>query len=416
MGYKILITIEDTKDTIETFGTNETEVSLLRIFIHLNLWRDTNLTERKLRVGLIFGGRSSEHEVSLVSASSVMDHLDSNKYEVFPIGITKEGSWLPGVAPAKLLAAEQCAGDAPVLEMNATSMLTKPSSTRQSMPLVENNGWFSSNDVLDVAFPVLHGRYGEDGTLQGLLEMANVPYVGCGVMGAALGMDKEKMKMIFRAVGLPVIDSLAFRRNEWERSPENIVSAIERRLNYSCFVKPANSGSSIGVNKARNRDELERAMKVAADYDHKIIVERAINCRELECSVLGNDEPKPSVIGEVIVNNEFYDYQAKYIDQNSYTVVPADVPKETAEEMRRMATQAFLALDLSGLARVDFFLEHGTNHIYINEVNTLPSFTPQCMYPKLCEASGLSYPYLLERLIELALERHADRQRNRINL
>ena len=413
MSYIILII---TKDTNETFGTNGTEVSLLRIFIHLNLWRDTKLTERKLRVGLIFGGRSSEHAVSLISASSVMDHLDSSKYEVFPIGITKEGSWLPGVAPAKLLAAEPCAGNAPVLEVNATSMLTKPSSTRQPMPLVENNEWFSSNDVLDVAFPVLHGRYGEDGTLQGLLEMTNVPYVGCGVMGAALGMDKEKMKMIFRAAGLPVVDSLAFRRNEWERSPENIVAAIERRLNYPCFVKPANSGSSIGVNKARNCDELERAMKVAADYDHKIIVERAINCRELECSVLGNDEPKPSVIGEVIVNNEFYDYQAKYIDQNSHTVVPADVPQETAEEMRRMATQAFLALDLSGLARVDFFLEQETNHIYINEVNTLPSFTPQCMYPKLCEASGLSYPYLLERLIELALERHADRQRNRITL
>lgn len=372
------------------------------------------MTERKLRVGLIFGGRSSEHEVSLVSASSVMDHLDSSKYDVFPIGITKEGSWLPGVAPAKLLAAEQCADNAPVLEMNATPMLNKPFSTRQPIPLVENNEWFSSNDALDVAFPVLHGRYGEDGTLQGLLEMANVPYVGCGVIGAALGMDKEKMKMIFRAVGLSIVDFLAYRRNEWEHSPENIMADIERRLNYPCFVKPANSGSSIGVNKACNRDELEHAMKVAANYDQKIIVERAINCRELECSVLGNDEPKPSVVGEVIVNSEFYDYEAKYIDENSYTVVPADIPKETAEEIRCLATQAFLALDLSGLARVDFFLEKETNHIYINEVNTLPSFTPLCMYPKLCEASGLSYPYLLDRLIELALERHADRQRNRI--
>lgn len=374
------------------------------------------MTERKLRVGLIFGGRSSEHEVSLVSASSVMDHLDSSKYDVFPIGITKEGSWLPGVAPAKLLAAEQCAGNASVLEMNATPMLKKPFSMRQPIPLVENNEWFSSNDALDVAFPVLHGRYGEDGTLQGLLEMANVPYVGCGVMGAALGMDKEKMKMIFRAVGLSIVDFLAYRRNEWERSPEHIMADIERRLYYPCFVKPANSGSSIGVNKARNRDELEHAMKVAANYDHKIIVEHAINCRELECSVLGNDEPKPSVVGEVIVNSEFYDYEAKYIDENSYTIVPADIPKETAEEIRCLATQAFLALDLSGLARVDFFLEKETNHIYINEVNTLPSFTPQCMYPKLCEASGLSYPYLLDRLIELALERHADRQRNRITV
>jgi len=240
--------------------------------------------------------------------------------------------------------------------------------------------------------------------------------VGCGVMGAALGMDKEKMKVVFRDAGLPIVDFLAYRRSAWERSPEVILDAIERRLGYPCFVKPANSGSSIGVSKARNRDELKHAMEAAADYDRKIVVERAINCRELECSVLGNDEPRSSVIGEVIVNNEFYDYQAKYIDQSSYTVVPADIPKVTAEEIRRMSIQAFLALDLSGLARVDFFLEKETNRIYINEVNTLPSFTPQCMYPKLCEASGLSYPHLLDRLIELAMERHADRQRNRITL
>ena len=373
------------------------------------------MTQRKLRIGLIFGGRSSEHEVSLVSATSVMDHLDSSKYEVFPIGITKEGSWLPGVAPASLLAAEQCANDAPVLVENAASMLTKTSSTTQPLSL-ENNVWFSSNDVLDVAFPVMHGTYGEDGTLQGMLEMANVPYVGCGVMGAALGMDKEKTKVVFRDAGLPIVDFLAYRRSAWERSPEVILDAIERRLGYPCFVKPANSGSSIGVSKARNRDELKHAMEAAADYDRKIVVERAINCRELECSVLGNDEPRSSVIGEVIVNNEFYDYQAKYIDQSSYTVVPADIPNVTAEEIRRMSIQAFLALDLSGLARVDFFLEKETNRIYINEVNTLPSFTPQCMYPKLCEASGLSYPHLLDRLIELAMERHADRQRNRITL
>src|ERR1051326_2053349 len=344
-----------------------------------------------------------------------MDHLDSSKYEVFPIGIAKDGSWLPGVVPAKLLAAEQRSSDAAALEGNTLSMLATTSNAYQPIPL-ENNVWFSSNDVLDVVFPVMHGTYGEDGTDQGLLDMANVPYVGCGVRGAALGMDKEKMKIIARAAGLPIVDFLAYRRSEWERSPESILDTIEQCLRCPCFVKPANSGSSVGVNKARNRDELKHAMEVAADYDHKIIIERAINCRELECSVLGNDEPRASVVGEVIVKNDFYDYQAKYIDQSSYTIVPADIPKGIAEEIRSISIRAFLALDLSGLARVDFFLEKETNHIYLNEVNTLPSFTPQCMYPRLCEASGLSYSHLLDRLIELAMERHADRQRNRITL
>jgi len=344
-----------------------------------------------------------------------MNHLDNDKYEVFPIGITKEGAWLPDVAPAKLIATEQCITNESDLKSMAMPVLSKSSNGRQAIP-TENNAWLSSNEVLDVAFPVIHGSYGEDGTLQGLLDMANVPYVGCGVLGAALGMDKEKMKMIFRAAALPIVDFMACRRYEWERSPDMILDAIERRFSYPCFVKPANSGSSIGVSKAYSRNELEAVMQIAAEYDSKIIIERAINCRELECSVLGNDEPGASVVGEVIVNSEFYDYQAKYMNQDSYTVVPADIPQKIAEEIRYLAIQAFLALDLSGLARVDFFLEKETNQIYINEVNTLPSFTPQCMYPKLCEASGLSYPHLLDRLIELAMERHANRQRNRTSL
>src|SRR5207237_2398397 len=235
------------------------------------------MARKKMRIGLIFGGRSGEHEVSLASATSVMANLDKDKYEVVPIGITKEGGWLLGTEPARLMAAEQDVTDEGSTGSTTAVTLTSDPRLRRLIPLQEGEE-LQENGALDVIFPVLHGRYGEDGTLQGLLEMTNVPYVGCGVMGAALGMDKEKMKMIFRAVGLPVVDSLAFRRNEWERSPENIVAAIERRLNYPCFVKPANSGSSIGVNKARNRDELERAMKVAVDYDHKIIVERAIHC------------------------------------------------------------------------------------------------------------------------------------------
>jgi D-alanine-D-alanine ligase len=266
---------------------------------------------------------------------------------------------------------------------------------------------------LDVILPVLHGTYGEDGALQGLLEMANVPYVGCGVLGSALGMDKEKMKMVFSSVGLPIVDYLVYRRNEWERSPETIMDAIEQHLGYPCFVKPVNLGSSVGINKAHDRGELEHAINVAAEYDRKIIIERGINCRELECAVLGNDEPLASVVGEVEASNEFYDYNAKYIDNKSQVIIPAAIPQATAEEVRRQAIKAFLALDLSGLARVDFFLEKETGQVYINEVNTLPGFTQISMYPKLWEASGLPYSQMLDRLIELAIERHGDKQRNR---
>jgi len=269
---------------------------------------------------------------------------------------------------------------------------------------------------VDVIFPVLHGTYGEDGALQGLLEMANVPYVGCGVLGSALGMDKEKMKMLFSSVGLPSADYLVYRRNEWERSPERLMDVIEQRLGYPCFVKPVNLGSSVGVNKAHDRAELQRAIDEAAEFDRKIIIERNINCRELECAVLGNDEPIASVVGEVIASNEFYDYRAKYIDGKSQVTIPADIPQTTAEEVRRQSIQAFLALDLSGLARADFFLEKETGKVYINEVNTMPGFTSISMYPKLWEASGLSYTELLDRLIELAIERHEDRQRNRTSL
>jgi len=229
-------------------------------------------------------------------------------------------------------------------------------------------------------------------------------------------MDKEKMKMIFRTIGLPIIDDLVYRRNEWERSPEAIMNTIEQRLGYPNFVKPVNLGSSVGINKAHNRAELEHAIQIAAEYDRKIIIERGINCRELECAVLGNDEPIASVVGEIIASNEFYDYKAKYIDNKSQCIIPADIPQATAVEIRRQAVQAFLALDLSGLSRVDFFLEKETGQVYINEVNTLPGFTEISMYPKLWKASGVSYPELLDRLIELAIERHTDRQRNRTTL
>jgi D-alanine-D-alanine ligase len=373
------------------------------------------MEKKKVRVGLIFGGRSGEHEVSLASAESVMANLDRDTYEVVPIGITRGGSWLLGTEPRMLRAAEQNANHNQGLEETTAVTLTGDPQLRHLIS-VENGEDLGNRGSLDVIFPVLHGTYGEDGTLQGLLDMANVPYVGCGVLGSALGMDKEKMKLVFQAVGLPVAEYMVFRRNHWEYKPEFILNTIEQRLGYPCFVKPVNLGSSVGVNKAHNRTELEHALNAAAEYDRKIIIERGINCREVECSVLGNDEPIASVVGEVLSSNEFYDYRAKYIDGKSQVVIPAAITQATAEEVRRLAVQAFLALDLSGLARVDFFLEKETGQVYINEVNTMPGFTSISMYPKLWEASGLPYAQLMDRLIELALERHADRQRNRTSL
>ncbi len=403
--------------------------------------------KRKIRVGLIFGGRSGEHDVSLASAQSVMANLDNEKYEVVPIGITQQGTWLLGTEPAKLIEARQQVqydmedhvtekqgdsvegqGDREGSPLLYTGMvgavprgrlapvvpvtLTGDPNLRRLMPL-HGGEQLGENAALDVIFPVLHGTYGEDGTLQGLLEMANVAYVGCGVLGASLGMDKEKMKMVFQSAGLPICEYVVYRRNEWERSPEAILDALEQRISYPNFVKPANLGSSVGINKAHNRIELTHAINVAAEYDRKIVIEKGLNCRELECAVLGNDEPLASIVGEVIASNEFYDYDAKYIDNKSQTVIPADLPQATAEEVRRQAVKAFLALDLSGLARVDFFLERETGQVYINEVNTMPGFTQISMYPKLWEASGLSYQELLDRLIELGIERYDDKQRNR---
>src|SRR6266853_4133201 len=263
------------------------------------------MAQKKRRIGLIFGGRSGEHEVSLASAASVMANLDSDKYEVVPIGITREGSWLLGTEPARLIAAEQSVNSVAGTEETTAVTLTGDPSLRRLIPLQDSEP-LQDNGALDVILPVLHGTYGEDGALQGLLEMANVPYVGCGVLGSALGMDKEKMKMLFQSVGLPVADYLVYRRNEWERSPETIMDAVEQQLGFPCFVKPVNLGSSVGVNKAHDRIELEYAINIAAEYDRKIIIERGINCREVECGVLGNDEPIASVVGEVISSNEFY--------------------------------------------------------------------------------------------------------------
>lgn len=366
--------------------------------------------KHKIRVGLIFGGRSGEHEVSLASARAVIANLNPDIYEVVPLGITKEGSWLLGAEPQQLIALE---GQA--LSESTAVTLTGDPRIRGLIPIQAGND-LQSQATLDVIFPVLHGTYGEDGSLQGLLDMANIPYVGCGVLGAALGMDKEKMKMLFQAVGLPIVAYVVFRRSAWERSPETVIGALEQQLHYPIFVKPVNLGSSVGITKAHTRAELEHAIMVAAEYDSKIVAEQGIACREFECAVLGNDEPLASVVGEIVSSNEFYDYRAKYIDGKSRAIIPADLPQELAEEIRRLSIKAFAALDLRGLARVDFFLQQDNGQIYINEVNTMPGFTEISMYPKLWEASGLPYARLLDRLIELAIERHEDRQRNRTSM
>jgi D-alanine-D-alanine ligase len=373
----------------------------------------TPLLSRKLRIGVIFGGRSCEHEVSLVSGFSVIAHLDREKYEIVPIRVTKAGVWLLDTVTTEVATVE------PALHADIDSVerqAVMPTGTIPSHHLMQAVNEILPSMDLDIIFPVLHGSYGEDGTVQGLFEMANIPYVGCGVLGSALGMDKAVSKMLFRAAGLPVVNFLVFSRQEWEQSPQQMLATIEQSLDYPCFVKPANAGSSIGVTKAFSRQTLQDAARLAYRYDSKILVEQAINCRELACSVLGNHEVLVSPIGEVISNSEFYDYQTKYFDTTSYTVAPADIPDEVSQEMRSMAERAFHVLNLNGLARIDFFLDKETSQVYINEVNTLPSFTPQCMYAKLWAVSGLSYPELLDFLITLAFEYYADRQRNQTSI
>lgn len=363
----------------------------------------------KLRVGVIFGGRSGEHEVSLVSAKGVMNAIDKDKYEVVPIGITKDGRWLASGDPHKALSSGVSAESYPA------ALLAEPSQ-QGLMRLEEQQRGRGLRAVreswLDVVFPILHGPYGEDGTVQGLLELAGIPYVGAGVMASAVGMDKSIFKALMRAHGIPVVRDLLVKRLAWEKEPEETILRIESEIGYACFVKPANLGSSVGISKARNRSELHAALREAARYDRKLIVEVAIDAREIEVSVLGNDDPIASVPGEIIPCNEFYDYAAKYVDDRSELLIPAPIPDETAAQARQMAVDAYLAIDCAGLARADFLMDRATDHLYVNEVNTIPGFTPISMYPKLWEATGISYTELIDRLIQLALERHADKSRS----
>jgi D-alanine-D-alanine ligase len=365
----------------------------------------------KTRVGVIFGGRSGEHEVSLASARSVMDAIDKKKYEVVPIGITKDGRWIASGDPMKALTAGDASASRPA------ALLGDPS-RRGLMQLADTERAVEATRLaeLDVVFPVLHGTYGEDGTVQGLLELAGIPYVGAGVGGSVLGLDKAVFKDVMRAHGLPIVESITLKRKDWDADPEATMDQIEGELDYPVFTKPANLGSSVGISKCHNRTELALGLADAARYDRKLIVEAAVPAaREIEVSVLGNDDPIASVPGEIIPSREFYSYEAKYIDdgdQASKLLIPAPLSEEMAEEVSDLAVRVYKAIDCAGMARVDFLLSGTTHKLYVNEANTIPGFTAISMYPKLWKASGISYPELIERLIDLAFERHRDKERS----
>ncbi len=366
---------------------------------------------KKLKVGVIFGGRSGEHEVSLVSANSIIRALNPEKYEVIPVGITRQGSWMVGVKPESMLEytktqAKGCLAFAGAASGKA-SLNCDPAN--KGLMLLDKPG-ADASIKLDVLFPIIHGTYGEDGTLQGMLELADLPYVGCGVLASAVGMDKTVAKRLFKDAGIHVAPYQEVLRSAWREHPEQIILEIENKLGYPCFVKPVNSGSSVGISKAKNRQALKEAMDFAAKYDRKILIESHIDGREIEVSVLGNDKPIASIPGEIVPCNEFYDYAAKYVDDKSELHIPAKLSAELTETIRTMAIKAYRALDCAGMARVDFFLERGTNRVIINEINTIPGFTSISMYPKLWEATGISYPELVDRLVELALERYHDKQ------
>jgi D-alanine-D-alanine ligase len=361
---------------------------------------------KRLRVGVLFGGRSGEHEVSLASASSVIRALDPEKYEAVPIGISKDGRWLLGAAAQKLLP--------DVIRSGQRVVLTADPNTAALVPLDDSP--VKPGVRMDVVFPVLHGTYGEDGTVQGLLELAGLPYVGAGVLGSAVGMDKDVQKRLFQQARIPVTEFLTVPRSQWEREPKKVERAVERKFRYPVFIKPATLGSSVGMTKAHNRGELIGAMNLAAEFAQKIVVERAIVGREIEVSVLGNSEPKASVPGEIVPHREYYDYAAKYLEEGTRLIIPAKLKRDEVKRVQDYAVRAFLAIECRGMARVDFFLERRTGRILLNEVNTIPGFTAISMYPKLWEATGVSYRELIDRLIELALEEHREKARTKYSI
>jgi D-alanine-D-alanine ligase len=363
---------------------------------------------KRVRVGVIFGGRSGEHEVSLRSAESIMRAIDRDKYDVLPIGITKEGRWIAGGDPLKALKA---GGEGAV----TAALIGEPGdpTIKALQPVDSSTQSLTSIAAVDVIFPVLHGPYGEDGTVQGLLELADIPYVGAGVVGSAVGMDKGVFKAVMVAQGIPVLPYQVVLRSEWDADPAGVTARVESRLRYPVFVKPANLGSSVGIHKARDRAGLAAALDDAARYDRRLLVEQGITAREIEVSVLGNDDPIASVPGEIVPGDEFYSYTDKYINDAARLLIPAPIDEGLAARVRELAVMAYRAIDCAGLARADFLLDKDTGELWMNELNTIPGFTSISMYPKLWEASGIPYADLIDRLIRLALERHADRRRNK---
>jgi D-alanine-D-alanine ligase len=360
--------------------------------------------QRKLRVGVLFGGRSGEHEVSLASAASIVRGLDPNKYEAVPIGITKEGHWLVGAGAQKMLPEVLKTGQRVVMSAD-------PSETA----LLRLDG-SSQGQKLDVIFPVIHGTFGEDGTIQGLLELAGLPFVGAGVLGSAIGMDKDVAKRLMQVAGIPVVPWITVLRADWERNPKEIRRAVEKKFKYPVFVKPATLGSSVGMTKVHSRAQLGPALDLAAKFAMKIMVERAVNAREIEVSVLGNHDPQASVPGEIVPHREFYDYTAKYLEDGTQLLIPAKLKKAEIKKVQAMAVTAFRALELSGMARVDFFIEKRGGKIFLNEVNTIPGFTSISMYPKLWEANGIPFRELVSKLIDLALELHREKTRTKYQI
>jgi len=385
---------------------------------------------------VIYGGRSGEHEVSLASAAAVFKHLDPERYDAVPIKIEKDGRWtLPAEPPKTMKAADVIKGvaaksgaAAPAADAAEAYLIPRPGhDTLVSLPTASNSPRASSRSgagpggvsglSLDVVFPVLHGPYGEDGTVQGLLELANVPYVGAGVLASAVGMDKAAMKQAFIAKALPICDYDVVFKRDWQRDERSVLQRVVDRLGFPVFVKPANLGSSVGISKAKHVAELRTAIKLAADFDRKIVIEAAVpQAREIEVAVLGNDEPEASVPGEIIPSREFYDYESKYIDDSSRSVIPAKLTDAQTSEVRKLAIEAYKAVDCSGLARVDFLLAGDSGILYLNELNTLPGFTTISMYAQMWAATGVSYPQLIDRLIALAIERHAEKQQLRTSM
>jgi D-alanine-D-alanine ligase len=378
---------------------------------------------KRLRIGVLYGGRSGEHEVSLASAAAVFANLDRAKYDPVAIRIEKDGRWAladkPPTATSAAEVIEQARAESArqIRSGREVHLVARPSdetvlSIKRALETsAEPSDALVTGLHLDAIFPVLHGPYGEDGTIQGLLELANVPYVGAGVAASAIGMDKALMKVVFAAHGLPSCDWRLVRKHEWERRAQDILGNLERALGFPMFVKPANLGSSVGISKAKDRDGLRAAIELAASFDRKVVVEAAVpDAREIECGVLGNDTPEASVPGEVIPGREFYDYEAKYLDEGSKTIIPADLPDATAADIRRLSIAAFQAIDCAGLARVDFLLSRRTGQIVLNEINTIPGFTTISMFSKMWEASGVGYRTLVDRLLDLAFERHAAKQ------